>query len=34
MAGFKTFMDDEANQNMPALKGYIAANLVNDPVTG
>jgi hypothetical protein len=34
MVGFKTFMGDEANQNMAAMKGYIAANLEDDPVTG
>jgi hypothetical protein len=34
MEAFDTYMKDEANQNDAAMKSYITANLVNDPVTG
>jgi hypothetical protein len=34
MAALKTFVSDEANQNLAAFKTYLTANLVDDPVTG
>jgi hypothetical protein len=34
MEAFKTFIDGKTNKTAVAMKSYITANFVNDPVTG